>query len=123
MTADALSSVCNLGVLDSLSEASISEILESWNSFCIITETIVKGDDTDLSSYYSKFQSHVSSLCKYGLRDLVEEHFLLSLQVYFVFWRSLLFDSNLLPHFSTFEFFVVTHHLRRGAIYTEGITL
>lgn len=80
MTADALSSVCNLGVLDSLSEASISEILESWNSFCLITETIVKGDDADLSSSYSKFQSYVSSLCKYGLRSLVEEHFLISLQ-------------------------------------------
>ncbi|KAL7587747.1 anaphase-promoting complex subunit 2 [Lactuca sativa] len=98
MTADALSSVCNLGVLDSLSEASISEILESWNSFCIITETIVKGDDTDLSSYYSKFQSHVSSLCKYGLRDLVEEHFLLSLQETLEkhsapkFWKN--FDAN-----------------------------
>ncbi|KAI3733660.1 hypothetical protein L6452_13109 [Arctium lappa] len=80
MTADALSLVCNLGVLDSLSEASISEILESWNSFCLITETIVKGDDADLSSSYSKFQSYVSSLCKYGLRSLVEEHFLISLQ-------------------------------------------
>ncbi|KAJ9554297.1 hypothetical protein OSB04_018342 [Centaurea solstitialis] len=80
MTADALSSVCNLGVLDSLSEASVSEILESWNSFCLITEAIVKGDDSGLSSSYSKFQSYVSSLCKYGLRSLVEEHFLISLQ-------------------------------------------
>ncbi|KAK9060125.1 hypothetical protein SSX86_020829 [Deinandra increscens subsp. villosa] len=80
MTVDALSSVCNLGVLDSLSEASISEILQSWNSFCLITETIVKGDDTNLATSYSKFQSYVSSLCKYGLRSLVEEHFLLSLQ-------------------------------------------
>ncbi|KAL4574242.1 hypothetical protein LXL04_021069 [Taraxacum kok-saghyz] len=80
MTADALLSVCNLGVLDSLSEASVSEILESWTSFCMITETIVKGGDTDLSSYYSKFQSDVSSLCKFGLRDLIEEHFLLFLQ-------------------------------------------
>ncbi|KAI3816668.1 hypothetical protein L1987_16371 [Smallanthus sonchifolius] len=80
MTVDALSSVCNLGVLDSLSGASISEILESWNSFCLITETIVKGDDANLSTSYSKFQSDVCSLCKYGLRSLVEEHFLLSLQ-------------------------------------------
>lgn len=80
MTADALSSVCNLGVLDSLSEASIFEILESWNGFCKITETMVKGDDADLSPFYSKFQSNVSSLCKYGLQSLVEEHFLLSLQ-------------------------------------------
>lgn len=80
MTADALSSICNLGILDSLSEASISEILESWNSFCMITETFVRGDDADLSTSYSKFQSYVSSLCKYGLQSLVEEHFLLSLQ-------------------------------------------
>ncbi|KAI3696383.1 hypothetical protein L1987_79397 [Smallanthus sonchifolius] len=80
MRVDALSSVCNLGVLDSLSEASISEILERWSSFCLITETIVKGDDASLSTSYSKFQSDVCSLCKYGLRSLVEEHFLLSLQ-------------------------------------------
>ncbi|KVH95643.1 Anaphase-promoting complex subunit 2, C-terminal, partial [Cynara cardunculus var. scolymus] len=67
--------------IDSLSEASISEILVSWNRFCLITEAIVKGDDADLSSSYSKFQSYVSSLCKYGLRSLVEEHFLTSLQM------------------------------------------
>ncbi|KVI05543.1 hypothetical protein Ccrd_016144, partial [Cynara cardunculus var. scolymus] len=73
MTADALSSVCYLGVLDSLSEASIAEILESWNSLCLVTEVIVIGDDADLSSSYSKFQSYVSRLCKHGLRSLMEE--------------------------------------------------
>ncbi|KAL8241741.1 hypothetical protein R6Q59_012043 [Mikania micrantha] len=97
MTEDALSSISNLGVLDSLSVASISEILESWNSFCLITETIVNGDDAKLSISYSKFQSDVSSLCKYGLRSLVEEHFLLSLQDMFEkqyapkFWKN--FDA------------------------------
>ncbi|KAF5777096.1 putative cullin, anaphase-promoting complex subunit 2, cullin domain superfamily [Helianthus annuus] len=80
MTVDSISSVCNLGALDSLSEASINEILESWNSFCLITETIVKGDDAKLKTSYLKFQDDVCSLCKYGLRSLVEEHFLLSLQ-------------------------------------------
>ncbi|KAJ0861913.1 putative cullin, anaphase-promoting complex subunit 2, cullin domain superfamily [Helianthus annuus] len=80
MTVDSLPSVCNLGALDSLSEASISEILESWNSFCLITETIVKGDDAKLKASYLKFQDDVCSLCKFGLRSLVEEHFLLSLQ-------------------------------------------
>lgn len=84
MTADALSSVYNLGILDTLSEASISEILESWNDFCLITgSTVNNGDDDDvnISSSYSKFESHVYSLCKYGLQSLVEQHFLLSLQV------------------------------------------
>ncbi|XP_024994243.1 anaphase-promoting complex subunit 2 isoform X2 [Cynara cardunculus var. scolymus] len=97
-------SVCNLGVLDSLSEASISEILVSWNRFCLITEAIVKGDDADLSSSYSKFQSYVSSLCKYGLRSLVEEHFLTSLQdmlekhVSPKFWKNFDAYSNVTDH-------------------------
>lgn len=80
-----LSSVSNLGVLDSLSESSVSEILDTWNTFCLLIQTILdnNGDDASLSSsYYSNFQSCVSCLCKYGsgLRSLVEEHFLLSLQ-------------------------------------------
>lgn len=83
------SSVCNLGVLDSLSESSISEILERWSDFCLLTETIINnsGDDASMSSsLYSNFQACVSSLSKYGngLRSLLEDHFLLSLQVYYV---------------------------------------
>ncbi|KAK1419923.1 hypothetical protein QVD17_29363 [Tagetes erecta] len=103
MTVDALSSVCNLGVLDSLSQSSIYEILEAWNSFCLITETIVEGDDVNLSTFYSKFQSDVSSLCKFGLRSLVEEQFLKCLQDMLEkhsapkFWKN--FDAyNDVPH-------------------------
>nr|GFA44400.1 anaphase-promoting complex subunit 2 [Tanacetum cinerariifolium] len=78
-----LSSACNLGVLDSLSE---SEILDNWNTFCLLTQTIINNnndDDASMSSS-SNLQSCVSSLCKYGdggLRSLVQDHFLLSLQV------------------------------------------
>ncbi|XP_071733972.1 anaphase-promoting complex subunit 2 [Rutidosis leptorrhynchoides] len=83
MTPDALSSVYNMDNFDALSQASISEILESWNSFCFITETLVNGGgdaDVNITSLYSKFESHVCSLCKYGLQSLVEQHFLSSLQ-------------------------------------------
>nr|XP_043606823.1 anaphase-promoting complex subunit 2 [Erigeron canadensis] len=116
MAMDALLSVCNLGVLESLSETSISEILDSWNSFCLITETIINSyhnnnnnDDANLltfsSSYISKFRSNVSSLCRYGgLCSLVEQHFLQSLQDVFEknsapkFWKNFDAYSNVLDH-------------------------
>lgn len=91
MTADPLSSVSNSGVLDSLSESSITEILNSWNTFCLITESIVKGNDFMLTSSNSQFQSSVSSLCKYNLHSLLEEHFLLSLQVCFITYNLLFY--------------------------------
>nr|GEW91696.1 hypothetical protein [Tanacetum cinerariifolium] len=69
-----LSPVCNLE----------SEILDNWNTFCLLTQSsIINCDDASTSSsYFSNFQSCVSSLCKYGngLHSLVEDHFLLSLQ-------------------------------------------
>ncbi|XP_076900275.1 anaphase-promoting complex subunit 2-like isoform X1 [Bidens hawaiensis] len=80
MPVDAISSVCNLGVFDSVNKASIFEMLESWNSFCLVTETIVNGDGANLSDYYSKFQLDVCGLCKNGLRSLVEEQFVVALQ-------------------------------------------
>lgn len=79
MTVDALSSVCNLGILDSLNEVSITEILESWNGFCFTTETLLKGN-SELSSG-SDTLSHIRTLCKHGLHSLVEQHFLRSIQV------------------------------------------
>lgn len=95
MTVDAFSSVCNLGILDSLTEGSINEIVGSWNGFCVITGALLKGNDE--SSVGSEFESHVHALCKHGLQSLVEEHFLRSIQEIFEkngaakFWRH--FDS------------------------------
>nr|GEW02343.1 anaphase-promoting complex subunit 2 [Tanacetum cinerariifolium] len=61
-----------------------SEILDNWNTFCLLTQSIIINcdDASTSSSYFSNFQSCVSSFCKYGngLRSLVEDHFLLSLQ-------------------------------------------
>lgn len=79
MTVDALSSVCDLGVLDSLTEGSVDEIVGSWSAFCSVTEgLLVCNDNGELPA---EFESQVHTLCKYGLQSLVEQHFLHSLQV------------------------------------------
>ncbi|KAH9626176.1 hypothetical protein KSS87_017700 [Heliosperma pusillum] len=68
---------CNLSALDSLSANSINEIIESWNNFCSITETVLAGNG-DVS-----IGREVHLLCSYGLRSLVEDHFFQSLEVCF----------------------------------------
>ena len=80
MTVDSSSSVCNLEILDSLSDDSIEEILESWSGFCLTTEALLRGNG-DLS-FGSEFVSHAHTLCNHGLESLVEEHFLRSLEVF-----------------------------------------
>ena len=77
---------CNLETLDSLTSDSIEEILESWNAFCSYTE-ILLNNDVPLS-IGDEFVSHVHSLCNYGLRSLIQDHFLQSLEVLL---RSLLY--------------------------------
>ncbi|CAO2829557.1 unnamed protein product [Amaranthus hypochondriacus] len=72
---------CNLETLDSLTSDSIEEILESWNAFCSYTE-ILLNNDVPLSNG-DEFVSHVHSLCNYGLRSLIQDHFLQSLEVAF----------------------------------------
>lgn len=81
MTVDPMSSVCNLGILDSLTEDSITEILESWNGFCFTTESLLKGNVNSLLG--SELVSQVHTLCKHGLKSLVQEHFLGSIQEMF----------------------------------------
>ncbi|XP_059648823.1 anaphase-promoting complex subunit 2 [Cornus florida] len=91
MTVDSSSSVCNLGILDSLNDDAIQEILESWNGFCFSTEALLKANG-DLS-YGSEFVSHALTLCNHGLQSLAQEHFLRSLEETFEkngvpkFWR------------------------------------
>ncbi|XAR65216.1 hypothetical protein NMG60_11009256 [Bertholletia excelsa] len=92
MAADATSSVCNLGILDTLNGDAVEEILESWNGFCFAVEALLKGNG-DLS-FGSEFVSHAHALCKYGLESLVHEHFLGSLEETFEkngaskFWKN-----------------------------------
>uniref|UniRef100_A0A5B7AKH4 Anaphase-promoting complex subunit 2 n=1 Tax=Davidia involucrata TaxID=16924 RepID=A0A5B7AKH4_DAVIN len=99
MTVDSSSSVCNLGILDSLSHDSIEEILESWNGFCFNTDALLKGNG-DLS-FGSEFVAHARTLCKHGLESLVQEQFLRSLEETFEkngaakFWRHFDAFSNL----------------------------
>ncbi|KAK9277366.1 hypothetical protein L1049_006908 [Liquidambar formosana] len=75
---DSASSVCNQGILESLTDDSIQEILQSWNGFCVCTEALLSG--TGDLSVGSEFVSHVHGLCKHGLDSLVRDHFLRSLE-------------------------------------------
>ncbi|XP_057748812.1 anaphase-promoting complex subunit 2 [Arachis stenosperma] len=85
------SSFCNLGILDSLSNDSICEILRSYNGFCAATQTLLAAVD-DLSARRD-FVAYVHSLCKHGLDSLVRDHFLRVLEETFErngasrFWR------------------------------------
>ncbi|KAK7251905.1 hypothetical protein RIF29_35508 [Crotalaria pallida] len=63
----------NLGILDSLSQDSLHEIIHSYNAFCSATNSLFTGAG-DLS-VGSDFVSHVQSLCKYNLDSLVRDHF------------------------------------------------
>ncbi|KAG6670702.1 hypothetical protein I3843_Q044300 [Carya illinoinensis] len=83
--------VCNLGILDTLRDDSIQEVVESYSGFCATTEALLKGAG-DLSAG-PDFVAHVHSLCKHGLHSLVRDHFLRALEETFVkngaskFWR------------------------------------
>ncbi|XP_042978465.1 anaphase-promoting complex subunit 2 isoform X2 [Carya illinoinensis] len=83
--------VCNLGILDTLRDDSIQEIVESYSGFCATTEALLKGAG-DLS-VGPDFVAHVHSLCKHGLHSLVRDHFLRALEETFEkngaskFWR------------------------------------
>ncbi|XP_021626668.1 anaphase-promoting complex subunit 2 isoform X2 [Manihot esculenta] len=71
-------SICNLGILDAISDDSIHEILEAYAGFCAATIALlnVAGDH----SVKPEFVSHVHSLCKHGLYSLVRDLFLKSLE-------------------------------------------
>ncbi|GMN41892.1 hypothetical protein TIFTF001_011113 [Ficus carica] len=89
------SSAFNLGLLDTLTDDSLQEIVASYDGFCAATDALLNGAG-DLS-VGSEFVSHVHGLCKYGLDSLVRDHFLRALEETFQkngafkFWRH--FDS------------------------------
>ncbi|XP_068654157.1 anaphase-promoting complex subunit 2 [Aristolochia californica] len=68
----------NLGILDSLGDHSVNEILDSWSGFCRCTDQLLKGQN--ILPVESDFVSFVRDLCRYGLDSLVQDHFLLSLE-------------------------------------------
>lgn len=74
MVVDATSSVCHSEVLDSLNGDAVQEIMEGWNGFCLAAEALLKNGNGDLS-WGSNLVSHARTLCSYGLKSLVEEHF------------------------------------------------
>ncbi|XP_028062280.1 anaphase-promoting complex subunit 2 isoform X3 [Camellia sinensis] len=80
MTIDATSSVCNLGVLESLTADDINEIMESWKGFCLATEALLNGNAAHLS-FGSNLASHAHTLSNHGLDSLVQQHFFCSLEI------------------------------------------
>ena len=77
------SAACNLAVLDSLNEDSIHEMVESWNRFCLASEGLLIGAGN--LSFGSEFVSQAQILVKYGLESLVQQHFLRSVEVLYLF--------------------------------------
>ncbi|XP_058186969.1 uncharacterized protein LOC131303924 [Rhododendron vialii] len=73
MVVDETSSICNLGILDSLNGDVVREIMESWNDNCLATEALLNGRGDP--SFGSKLVSQARNLFKYGLESLVEGHF------------------------------------------------
>ncbi|KAL5721544.1 anaphase-promoting complex subunit 2 [Ranunculus cassubicifolius] len=68
----------NLNLLDSISDSSIEDILDSWIGFCTTTDSLLS-DKGDLS-LGSDFISHVHVLCENRLISIVQDHFFISLQ-------------------------------------------
>ncbi|CAI9096563.1 OLC1v1032742C1 [Oldenlandia corymbosa var. corymbosa] len=83
---------CNLTALDSLSQDSIIEIVQSWDGYCSAAEALLKGSG-DFSVGSSELISKVQILCKHGLQSLVQQHFLRMVEEIFEsnavvrFWR------------------------------------
>ncbi|KAE9613706.1 hypothetical protein Lalb_Chr05g0220261 [Lupinus albus] len=63
----------NLGILDSLTQDSVHQIIDSYNGFCNTTQSLLSGAG-DLSAG-ADFVSHIHALCKFGLESLVRDHF------------------------------------------------
>ncbi|OVA12205.1 Cullin [Macleaya cordata] len=108
MVMEPKSSTCNLGILDSLGDESIDELLKSWEGFRVSTEVLLK-DNGDLS-VGSDFVSNVHVLCKHGLDSLLQDFFLRSLEETFErneaskFWQHFDAYSDLaMPEINPFE--------------------
>ncbi|XVE53198.1 hypothetical protein DITRI_Ditri02bG0184600 [Diplodiscus trichospermus] len=87
----ASSTVCNLGILMSLNDDTVQEILQSYDGFCAAAKSLLNGSE-DVSVGHD-LVSHVHTLCKHGLHSLARDYFLRSLEEAFEkngssrFWR------------------------------------
>ncbi|KAK8508109.1 hypothetical protein V6N13_055562 [Hibiscus sabdariffa] len=87
----ASSPVGNLGILMSLSDDSVQEILQSYDGFCAAAKSLLNGSG-DFSVEHD-FVYHVHTLCKHGLHSLARDYFLRSIEEVFEkngasrFWR------------------------------------
>ncbi|KAK6139355.1 hypothetical protein DH2020_026901 [Rehmannia glutinosa] len=70
--------MCDLTILDSLTENSIGEMADSWNAFCVAAEALLGGDGDLL--FAPDVALHLRNLCSQGLHSLIVEHFLCSLE-------------------------------------------
>ncbi|KAK6159923.1 hypothetical protein DH2020_003304 [Rehmannia glutinosa] len=70
--------MCDLTILDSLTENSIGEMADSWNAFCVAAEALLGGDGDLL--FAPDVALHLRNICSHGLHSLVVEHFLCSLE-------------------------------------------
>lgn len=90
-TEESTSHFWNLGVLDALTADSLQEIVDCYNGFCVVVQTLLTGAG-DLS-VGSEFVALVHGLIKRGLESLVRDHFLQVLEETFErngaskFWR------------------------------------
>ncbi|XP_050236525.1 anaphase-promoting complex subunit 2 isoform X2 [Mercurialis annua] len=73
--------MCDLGILDAISDHSAHEIIDGYAGFCEASSRILNRND-DIS-VRQEFVCHVQSLCKHGLKSLVIDHFLKLLQEMF----------------------------------------
>ncbi|KAL6513924.1 anaphase-promoting complex subunit 2 [Orobanche hederae] len=81
MAAAECSMMCNLEILDSLSQGSTGEMADSWYAYCVATEALLGGDGD--SWLAPDFLSHLRKICSYGLQSLIVEHFLCSVEEIF----------------------------------------
>nr|XP_029118458.1 anaphase-promoting complex subunit 2 isoform X2 [Elaeis guineensis] len=83
----------DLGILDSLGDEAIGDILQSWSGFCACTQALLDGRG-DLS-VGPDLVPLVATLCRHGLASLVQDHFLHALEetfkknAVFKFWQQL----------------------------------
>ncbi|KAK6139385.1 hypothetical protein DH2020_026893 [Rehmannia glutinosa] len=70
--------MCDLTILDSLTENSIGEMADSWNAFCVAAEALLGGDGDLL--FAPDVALHLRNLYSHGLHSLIVEHFLCSLE-------------------------------------------
>ncbi|KAL9269422.1 Anaphase-promoting complex subunit 2-like protein [Drosera capensis] len=69
--------------LQNLDADSMSQILDSWSIFCSHTESLLAGGGDGGGDLFTEFEESVQSLCKHGIKLLVRDHFLSSLEVHF----------------------------------------